>query len=546
MNSVHNNIDFIARSPGGVALLRKLVLELAVRGKLVSQDPKDEPASVLLERIKREKARLMKEGKIKTGKELPEIKEEEKPYELPKKWEWVRVRDITHDWGQKTPDKDFTYIDVASIDNKAGKLSPKTEILSAKEAPSRARKIVKVGSVIYSTVRPYLLNTAIIENPISPEPIASTAFAILHPYSYVSSQYLHLYLRSQSFTDYVSEKMIGMAYPAINDSQFSNGVIALPPITEQSRIVARVQELMAVLDHLEDQTYETEGERNRALIATTQAVSQAATDEEIASSWLRLAIDLDRLVDRAEDVKTIRAMVLELAVRGKLVPQDPKDELASVLLDRIKWEKTRLVKEEEKPYKLPRGWVWIRFSSIGDCRLGKMLDEQKNTGKLVPYLRNSNVQWGHFDLSDVKNIRLSSKELIEYQILKNDLLICEGGEPGRCAIWENDDGYITFQKALHRYRPYEFTNVRYIEILLKKLAFTGELATFFTGATIKHLTGQSLERILIPLPPYAEQSRIVSRFLELFTAIDRLEGKLVARDKVAVFASESIVKMNQA
>ena len=563
MNPILNSIDFIARSPGGVALMRKLVLELAVRGKLVPQDPKDEPASVLLERIKREKARLVKEGKIKAGKELPEIKEEEKPYELPRGWEWVRVRDITHDWGQKTPDSDFTYIDVASIDNKTGKLSPKIEILSAKEAPSRARKIVKVGSVIYSTVRPYLLNTAIIENPISPEPIASTAFAILHPYSFVSSQYLHLFLRSQPFTDYVSEKMIGMAYPAINDSQFSNGVIALPPLPEQSRIVARVKELMAVLDRLEDQTNKTDEERNRALTAATQAVSQAATPEEIASSWLRLATDFDRLVDRAEDVKAIRAMVLELAVRGKLVSQDPRDEPASVLLERIKREKARLVKEgkikagkelpeiteEERPFKLPSGWKWERLGKI----VKKLTDGthhspiNKPTGAFL-YISAKNIKWTGLDLSEITYVTEEVHKEIYSRCdpeFGDILYIKDGATTGISAI-NTIHKPFSMLSSVALLKPSCGVLKEYLHTVLQSPYFFRLMRQGMSGVAITRITLEKLGMAPFPLAPLHEQSRILARVQELMAILDRLEEKLAAREKAAVLASESTIKMNQA
>lgn len=142
----------------GIKKLRELILELAVRGKLVPQDPNDEPASVLLKRIAAEKAELVKQGKIKKQKPLPEISEEEKPFELPVGWEWVQINEIGHDWGQKTPDEDFTYIDVSSINKEYG-IIEEPSILSAKDAPSRARKIVQKGTVIYSTVRPVMLPT---------------------------------------------------------------------------------------------------------------------------------------------------------------------------------------------------------------------------------------------------------------------------------------------------------------------------------------------------------------------------------------------------
>ncbi len=182
----------------GIKKLRELILELAVRGKLVPQDPNDEPASELLKRIATEKAELVKQGKIKKQKPLLEISEDEKPFELPKGWEWTRINEIGHDWGQKTPDTNFTYIDVSSINKECGIIEDPF-VISAKDAPSRARKVVQKGTVIYSTVRPYLLNIAIVENEIYPEPIASTAFAIIHPYTAISANFIYYYLRSPVF-----------------------------------------------------------------------------------------------------------------------------------------------------------------------------------------------------------------------------------------------------------------------------------------------------------------------------------------------------------
>ena len=203
----------------GIKKLRELILELAVRGKLVPQDANDEPASVLLKRIAEEKAQLIADKMIKKTKALPEVTDKEKPFELPQGWEWSKLQNIGHDLGQKKPDQDFTYIDVASINKELGFIE-EPNIVTAENAPSRARKLVKKGTVIYSTVRPYLLNIAVINDDFSPEPIASTAFSIIHPLSGISASYIYRYLRSPIFISYVESVQTGIAYPAINDKQF--------------------------------------------------------------------------------------------------------------------------------------------------------------------------------------------------------------------------------------------------------------------------------------------------------------------------------------
>ncbi len=241
----------------GVKQLRQSILQLAVQGKLTAewrrQNPDVEPASKLLERIRGEKKRLIKEGRIKRQKPLPEIAEEEKVFDLPEGWEWCRIGNYTYNFGQKKPDKKFSYIDVSSINNSLGKIN-EVQILEASKAPSRARKIVKKGAVIYSTVRPYLLNVAIIDQDYS-EPIASTAFSVLMLF-HGSNHYLFYCLRTKFFIDFVENQMKGMAYPAISEGNFQKGLIPLAPLPEQKAIVEKVNRLMSWCDELEKKTEE--------------------------------------------------------------------------------------------------------------------------------------------------------------------------------------------------------------------------------------------------------------------------------------------------
>ena len=233
--------------------LKKSVLQEAIEGRLVPQDPNDEPASVLLEHIREEKKRLVKEGKLKK-KDLEEtpVEEDEVPFNIPKTWGCFHLGEITYNHGQKKPDSDFSYIDIGSIDNKNQKLNEKENILSSNEAPSRARKIVKRGDIIYATVRPYLHNMCIIDRDFSKEPIVSTGFAVLSCIQGVYNKYLFYYLLSPVFDEYANDgdNAKGMAYPAINDKKLYNGVVPLPPLAEQHRIVAKIEQLMKEIDKL--------------------------------------------------------------------------------------------------------------------------------------------------------------------------------------------------------------------------------------------------------------------------------------------------------
>jgi len=177
-------------------------------------------------------------------------------------------------------------------------------------------------------------------------------------------------------------------------------------------------------------------------------------------------------------------------------------------------------------FEIPKNWIWSRFGSVGDQRLGKMLDKAKNTGSPKPYLRNTNVQWDRFALNDLKEMRLEPDEMEKYSVRGGDLLICEGGEPGRCAIWPEGSQEIVFQKALHRVRPCEGILSRYLLFNLWLDAQNGELSEYFTGTGIKHLTGASLAKYPVPLPPLAEQHRIVAKVDELLSLCDELETSL--------------------
>ena len=157
---------------------------------------------------------------------------------------------------------------------------------------------------------------------------------------------------------------------------------------------------------------------------------------------------------------------------------------------------------------LPDGWEMKRLGEVADCRLGKMLDKNKNVGELRPYLRNINVQWGHFVLDDIKEMRITDTEVERYGVRPGDLLVCEGGEPGRCAVWR-EDRTMFFQKALHRVRPHAGVSADYLQHYLRFAALSGQLEPLFTGTTIKHLPGVKLAQVQLLLPPAEEQLRLV-------------------------------------
>ena len=248
--------------------LKKSILQAAIQGKLTEQLPTDEPASELLKRIQAEKARLISEKKVKKPKHSSEIIvrdnlayeikagverciADEIPFDIPESWCWVRLGDLVFNLGQKTPMEKFCYIDIGSIDNKKHKLADIENIIDAKDAPSRARKLIQNGTILYSTVRPYLQNICIVDKYFKYEPIASTAFAVMNVFSDFYNKYLFYYLLSPTFTEFVNQVMVGVAYPAINDENLYKFLVPIPPINEQHRIVAKIEQLLSNLQKLE-------------------------------------------------------------------------------------------------------------------------------------------------------------------------------------------------------------------------------------------------------------------------------------------------------
>ena len=259
-----------------------------------------------------------------------------------------------------------------------------------------------------------------------------------------------------------------------------------------------------------------------------------------AMSIEALLSNFDRLIQTPESVQRLRRFILDLAVRGKLVPQDPDDEPATELLKRIAKEKERAngflkdllppVSENEQTFPTPKSWEWARLGNVSASMLGKTLNQAKNRGTYKPYLRSVNVYWLELKLSDVKQMKFEEEELEKYALRKDDVLVCEGGEAGRAAVWNEEVEGIYYQNALHRVRFFGKMNPNYFVFALCSDFNNGRLESYCTGVTIKHLTSKRLARYCFPVPPLAEQGRIVAKVDELMGLCDRLEAARTKRE----------------
>lgn len=542
-----DHFDRISEAPDAIPRLRRFILDLAVRGQLVEQDANDEPASELLKRIQVEKARLVESGEIRKETALPPVQPDGMRLGVPSGWAWMRVRQATSGRGQIIPDRDFTYIDVTAIDKEAGRVAD-AKVISASDAPSRARKVVRKGDVIYSCVRPYLLNVAVIDSDIAPAPIASTAFAVLNGFGLIVPKYLWVVLRSSFMIECVEAKMRGQSYPAINDEDFALLPLPLSPLPEQHRIVAKVEELMALCDRLEAAQAERERRRNRLASASLQRLTAPADTSalrEHASFHLR---HLARLTTHPDQISALRETILNLAVRGQLLPQNPNDEPASLLHDRLKSARAKMQEAERSRSRrdilpsaarffadvFPPCWVVTNFDNVNTIVSGVAKGKKLSGFKTAsyPYLRVANVQRGYLDLDIVKELEIRPSELERYRLRRGDVLMTEGGDwdkLGRAAIWNDEIHNCIHQNHIYRIRSADAGELLPAWIALFANSSLGR--SYFEEASkqttnLASINMTQLRSCPLPLPATSEQERIVAKVDELMALCDRLEAQL--------------------
>jgi type I restriction enzyme S subunit len=535
-----DNFSTIADAPGGVDRLRKLILELAVRGHLVPHTNED--ASHLLTEATAAKQRLVEEGATKRPREFRRT-----PLDLhvfPDQWLTAHLGDVCLVAMGNSPPGD-SYNDVGEG---VPLVNGPVEFSSAPLGPTQQTKYTIKPTQLFSTgdllvcVRGATTGRT---NVAAFDGCAGRGVALVRAW------------RSQPFVNLVMWRVggellalgKGTTFPSISYDDLAGLAIGVPPLSEQARIVAKVDELMQLCDDLEASQQARHHVAARLRASSLDALTNAETDDDLHTAWSRINTNWKALTDNPDSIDAVRKTVLHLAVRGKLVNQQQQDRPALELINQIRVERHQQglrsgMEAAGKPsFRIPATWAWTTFGFVTDARLGKMLDKAKNTGPYRSYLRNTNVQWFRFELDDVAKLRLEDSEYEEYELHVGDLLICEGGEPGRAAVCDDTVAGLIFQKALHRARPLLGIEPWYLAFLLRSYAAGGLLAPHFTGATIKHLTGRSLARLPVPLPPVDEQRRIVDRVWELMRLCNDLEAGLASRRQSHEQLARALISM---
>ena len=448
--------------------LRQKILDLAIHGKLVPQDPNDEPASVLLERIKAEKERLIKEGKIKrTKRSKAACDKPHYPFELPKGWVWCKLGDLfVLQAGKNITAKDI-FTEQSEQHNYPcfggnGIRGYVTNSNRNGEFPIIGRQGALCGNINLAIGEFYATEHAVVVERLSDTDLMWAYYTLIE---------LNL-----------NQYATATAQPGIAVNVINNVPIPVPPLKEQCRISKVVKLLFSLVDNIE-----------------------------------QCKIDIQA------SIKQAKSKILDLAIHGKLVPQDPNDEPARELLKRIN-PKAEITCDNPQYGKLPNGWCEVQLGDVFNHNTGKALNASNTEGSMKRYLTTSNVYWNTFDFTTVKQMYYKDSELDKCSITKGDLLVCEGGDVGRAAIW-NFNYDICIQNHLHRLRPKLgdlcVSLYYYVFYYLKVNNMIGG-----KGIGLLGLSSNALHRLHVPLPPINEQHRIVAKIEELFAQLDNITSSI--------------------
>lgn len=544
------HFDRLSYAPYTISNLRKFVLDLAVRGKLSAQNSNDEPASELLKRIRSYRARLAKGGK-RLQSPRP-IDSDAVPFDVPKGWEWTRIGELGFTQTGTTPPKTHTdYFGTFIPFVKPGDLLPNrvdytNEALSesglrhsGRSAPAGSLLMVCIGTIGKCQL-------------IDRECSFNQQINSLSPFADVSPRFILIACLAEYFQQAANAASARTTISILSKAKWEILLLPLPPLAEQHRIVAKVDELMALCDRLEAAQAERENRRDRLVAASLHRLNNGADADTFREHARFYFNHLPRLTTRPEHIMQLRAAILDLAIRGRLVPQDGNDEPISELFKRIEAERKRAIQDgemkklesfqpvesSEVPFSIPLGWSTVRMGWIarklgaGNTPLGGK-NVYENSG--VPFLRSQNVYNTGLKLDDVAYIPRSVHDRMSgTHVLPEDVLLnITGASIGRCALVPSTfaEGNVSQHVAIIRlFDPSirEFVHLSLISPRFQKLIDNVQV-----GVSREGLSMQRLRLFPMLIPPVPEQHRIVAKVSELMAVCDRLEAQIVSREAVS-------------
>lgn len=532
------HFDTALEHPNGIKKLRELILTLAMQGKLVEQDPNDQPASELLKEIQAEKARLVAEGKIKKSEALPPVKEEEKPFVIPKGWEWVRLGEMGFWRSGSTPSRSNSSYFIGTIPwVKSGEVKQRfikdTEEKISDEAFRKfSLPLIPKKSILIAMYGANIGEVGVLEIDAT----TNQAVCSCTPYGTINSRFLLNFIESRK--DYYLGMSAGAAQPNISREKIINTPLPLPPLAEQKRIVEKIDELFLLCDELETLKKAKDAKRKDLHQSVITQMLEADTHESFERHFQFLTTHFHELYSVKVNVRELRKAVLQLAVMGKLVPQDQKDQPASELLKEIQAEKARLVaegkvkksetlpavKDEEKPFQIPKGWEWVRLGEVGEMQTGTTPEtkDQSNYGKFIPFIGPGDIK--NYKIEYNEN-GLSENGLEKGRLIKANsiMIVCIGGSIGKVALNDRD---VSCNQQINTITPYNLIFNRYIFYSVDSPYFQRIILDNAGGSATPIINKLKLSKITISLPPLAEQKRIVEKVDQLMALCDDLEERI--------------------
>ena len=502
--------------------LRQKILDMAIRGKLVPQNPNDEPASVLLERIRAEKQQLIKEGKIKkdkndsvifkgddnryyekVGSEVKDITDE-LPFEIPDNWVWIRLGYIV-DFSQSDTvaasqiNPSSWVLDLEDIEKDSGKLLQR-KTFGETQSKSDKHCFFK-GNVLYSKLRPYL-NKVIVADA---DGYCTTEILAFNFGQHIAAQYAKTFFMSPYFVNYAIDGAYGVKMPRIGSHRGNSALMPVPPYTEQIHLVNRIDELFEQIDIIE---------QNQT--------------------------DIDTLYDE------FRKRTLTLAIQGKLVPQNPNDEPASVLLERIRAEKKAKLgkkyvdsyiyksddncyyehiagraqdEQVEVPFDIPDNWAWVRWGNLSFSIQYGYNAPAKESGRIkmvrISDIHNNEVDWEHVPFCDINETDIKT-----YLLKENDILFARtGGTVGKSYLVTCVPEEAIYAGYLIRTQYSAQLSAQYLKFFMESSLYWMQLKDGTIATAQPNCNGQTLSKMILPLPPLAEQKRIVAKINEMFAIL---------------------------
>ena len=553
-NLLLDNFHALAEAPNGVQQLRALILRLAIRGKLASQDSKEENAEGLLKRVLTNRNKTLVGTKSKKNPLLP-IDSNELIFPVPNGWVWTRLGMIAD------AQAGFAFDSVHF--NQAGHGIPLIRIRDISNSTTvvcydgsfREEFVVTNGDQLIGmdgdfNIRFWKGKKALLNQRVT-------------RLRYYSDDVLPKFV-GPALQERLAEIQGSKSYTTVDHlstKQIEAAMIPLPPLSEQRRIVAKADQLMALCDELEKRQEKKHQVSIQLNESALNKLATSKTSEGFAVDWQRIKQNFDLLYDTPENVSKLKQAILQLAVQGKLVPQDPKDEPASVLLEKIKVEKERLIRErkikhskplppispDEVPFQLPKGWVWCWLGEIATILRGSSPRPKGDRQYFSETKTNNN--W--ITISDITNfcadsILMQTREFLtdlgtEYStfVYKNEFVIAvSGSTTGKCCL-TGITGYIYDGLALVRLSHNEIMPRFFLQYMRQLYSFINESKE---GSAFPNINTEFLKLLPFPLPPFHEQKRIVAKIAELIAICDELETKLTHTQSASERLVESVVR----